>query len=145
MSYPLAAFHFQVIWGGTRVGFSEVSGLNIETSVIEYREGSSPEYHPTKMPGQQKFSNIILKRGIIKGDYDFYLWVKTINLNTVERRDLTISLLDEKHNPAVTWRVKNAWPVKYTGPVLNAQACEVALETLELAHEGITVEMPHGT
>jgi phage tail-like protein len=141
MIYPLPNFHFQVDWGGSRVGFSEVSGLNIEFDAIEYREGNSPVYHANKMPGIQKYTNIVLKRGIIKGDNDFFKWIQTIKMNDVERRDLTISLLDEEHNPAVVWKVKNAWPVKYTGPVLNALGHEVAVETLELAHEGITVEV----
>lgn len=141
MKYPLSNFHFQVEWGGERVGFSEVSGLNIEFEAIEYREGADPVYHVRKMPGLEKYANIVLKRGIIKGDNDFFNWIRTIKMNEVERRDLTISLLDEEHNPAVTWKVKSAWPVKYSGPELNSRGHEVAIETLELAHEGITVEM----
>jgi phage tail-like protein len=140
MNYPLPNFHFQVDWGGSRIGFTEVSGLNMETDVIEYREGSSPEHHVQKMPGLQKFSNIILKRGIIKGDNDFFNWFNTIKMNQVERRDVTISLLDEEHQPVVVWKIKNAWPVKYTGPVLNTYGHEVAIESLELALEGIAVE-----
>ena len=140
MIYPLPNFHFQVNWGGTRVGFTEVSGLNIENDVVEYRDGSSPEYHSLKMPGIQKYTNIVLKRGIFKGDNEFFQWINTINMNEVERRDITIALLDEDHNPAVVWKVKNAWPVKYTGPVLKASGHEVAIESLELAHEGIIVE-----
>jgi len=141
MNYPLSNYHFQVEWGGTRIGFTEVGGLDIEVDVIEYREGSSPEYSPTKMPGQYKYSNIILKRGIFKQDNDFFQWMNTIHLNEVERRDITISLLDETHVPVMTWKVRNAWPVKYSGPMLKANGHEVAIETLELAHEGITVEV----
>jgi phage tail-like protein len=141
MIYPLPNFHFQVDWGGTRMGFTEISGLNIENDVIEYREGSSPRYSPLKMPGQQKYSNIVLKRGIVKGDNEFFNWINTIKMNEVERRDINISLLDEEHAPAIIWKVKNAWPVKYIGPVLKADGHEVAIETLELAHEGITVEV----
>lgn len=141
MIYPLPNFHFQVDWGGSRMGFTEVSGLNIEFDAIEYREGINPEYHANKMPGLEKYTNIVLKRGIVKGDNDFFSWIKTIKMNEVERRDITIILLDEEHSPAVTWKVKNAWPVKYTGPVLNARGHDVAIETLELAHEGITVEV----
>jgi len=139
-NYPLPNFHFSVEWGGTRIGFTEISGLNIETDVIEYREGSSPEFHAMKMPGLQKYTNIVLKRGIVKGDNDFFVWISTIKLNQVDRRDVTISLLDEDHAPAVVWKVKQAWPVKYTGPVLKAHGHEVAIESLELAHEGISVE-----
>ena len=66
--YPLAKFHFSVEWGGTRIGFTEVTGLDVETEVIEYREGSSPEYSKVKMPGMQKFSNVTLKRGTFNSD-----------------------------------------------------------------------------
>lgn len=140
--YPYPTFHFRVEWGGTRVGFSEISGLTIEHDVVEYREGDSPEYQFSKMPGMEKFHNIVLKRGIVKGDNDFFHWMNTINLNQVERRDITISLLDEEHAPVMVWKVKNAWPVKLEYPVLKSNASEVAIEILELAHEGITVETP---
>jgi phage tail-like protein len=140
MNYPLPNFHFQVDWGGSRVGFTEISGLNIETDVIEYREGNSPESQVQKMPGMHKYTNIILKRGIMKGDNDFITWMNTIKMNEVERRNVTIKLLDGDHNPAVVWKVKNAWPVRYSGPELKSRGNEVAIETLELAHEGITVE-----
>jgi phage tail-like protein len=131
--------HFLVDWGGTNIGFMEVIGLEIRYDVVEHRAGSSPEYSTVKMPGQVQYSNIILKRGITKGDNEFYRWISTIKLNTVERRDLIISLLNEDHIPAVVWKVKNAFPVKLTGPVLNASASEIAIETLEIAHEGFTV------
>ena len=137
--YSISTCHFQAEWGGTRIGFSEISGLSIEHDVIEYRDGSSSEYTRIKMPGLSKSSNIVLKRGIIKGDNEFYQWINTINLNQVERRDLTISLLNEEHIPVMVWKVKNAWPVKLEGPVLRSGVSEVAMETLELAHEGITI------
>lgn len=139
-NYPLPKFHFLVNWGGTNLGFSEVSGLNIENKVIEYRDGVSPEYNKIKMPGMREFNNITLKRGVFKGDNDFYKWLNTISLNTVERRDLSISLLNEKHEPVVVWKVKNAFPVKVQSTDLKADGNEVAIETLELAHEGLTIE-----
>lgn len=136
---PLAAYHFIVEWGGTKIGFSEVSGLNIEHEVVEYREGSSPEFKSTKMPGMVKYSNIILKRGIAKNDNEFIDWMNTISMNTVERRDIKISLLNEVHEPIISWLIKNAWPTKYSGPTLNASGSDIAIETLELAHEGLSV------
>lgn len=138
--YPLVTCHFLVEWGGTRVSFSEVSGLAIEHGVVEYRDGSSPEFAVVKMPGMEKYNNIVLKRGIIKGDNEFYQWVNTIRLNQVERRDVVISLLDESHSPVMRWKVKSAWPVKLEGPALKSDGNEVAIETLELAHEGIVIE-----
>ena len=138
--YPLPKFHFQVDWGGTRIGFTEVSGLEVETEVIEYREGNSPEYHKLKMPGMQKYGNITMKRGIFAGDNEFYAWWNTVALNTIERRDLTISLLNESHEPVVVWKVKNSWVTKVTSTDLKADGNETAIETVEIAHEGLTMQ-----
>jgi phage tail-like protein len=139
-NYPLPKFHFQVEWGGTRIGFTEVTGLGVETEAIEYREGSSPEYSKIKMPGMQKFANITLKRGVFRNDNEFYNWWNTVSLNTIERRDITISLLNESHEPVMVWKVKNAWPVKVQSTDLKSDGNEVAIETLELAHEGLMIE-----
>jgi phage tail-like protein len=138
--YPLPKFHFLVEWGGSKIGFTEVSGLDITTEVIEYRDGVSPEYSKIKMPGQRKFSNITLKRGSFKSDNQFYEWFNTVSLNTIERRNLTVSLLNENHEPVIVWKVKNAWPTKITPTDLKADGNEVAIESLELAHEGLTIQ-----
>ncbi len=138
--YPLPKFHFQVEWGGSNIGFTEVSGLDIETEMIEYRQGASPEYHKIKMPGLQKFSNVTLKRGSFAGDNEFFDWFNTVSLNTIERRDLTLSLLNENHEPVIVWKIKNAFPVKLQSTDLKADGNEVAIETLELAHEGLVVQ-----
>ena len=138
-TYPLPKFHFLVQWGGTRIGFTEVTGLDMQAEVIEYREGSSPEYHKIKMPGMQKFSNITLKRGTIQEDSDFYKWINTINLTVAERRDIIISLLNESHSPVMTWKAKNAFPIKVQASDLKSDGNEVAIETLELAHEGLNI------
>lgn len=139
-TYPLVKFHFQVDWGGTKIGFTEVSGLDVETEVVEYREGSSKEYSKLKMPGMQKFSNITLKRGTFKSDNEYFQWWNTVKLNTIERRDVTISLLNEEHSPVVVWKVKNAWPTKIQSTDLKADGNEVAIESIELAHEGLTIQ-----
>ncbi|MBD5780638.1 phage tail protein [Pelagicoccus sp. NFK12] len=139
--YPLTKFHFVVAWGGSRIGFTEVSGLEAETELIEYREGSSAEYSKIKMPGMQKYANITLKRGTFLGDNDFFEWWKTTRiLGKPERRDLIISLLNEEHAPVMNWKVKNAFPTKVQATDLKADGSEVAIETLELAHEGIEME-----
>lgn len=138
--YPLVKFHFQVEWGGTKIGFTEVSGLDIDIEPIEYRNGASREFTPTKMPGLQKYSNITLKRGYFKNDNEFFQWMNTVSLNKIERRDIVISLLNEEHEPMVVWKIKNAWPVKIQSTDLNADGNEVAVETLELAHEGLVIQ-----
>ena len=140
MPYPLPVFHFQVDWGGTQLAFSEVTGLNIEVQVIEYRDGSMPEYSMLKMPGIKKYGNITLKRGVTKADNEFYDWYNTIKLNTTERRDIIISLLNEEHQPTMVWKVRNAWPTKITSPDLKASGNEVAIEQMEIAHEGVVIE-----
>ena len=138
--YPLPKFHFSVDWGGTKIGFTEVSGLDVETELIEYREGSSPVYSKIKMPGMQKFSNITLKRGTFKSDNEFYIWWDSVKLNTIERRDVTIKLLNEEHEPVLTWKVRNAWPLKVQSTDLKADGSETAIESLEIVHEGLTIQ-----
>ena len=139
-TYPLPKFHFQVEWGGTRLGFTEVSGLDIETEVIEYREGNMKEYQSIKMPGRQKFGNITMKRGTFKGDSDFVAWWNTVALNTITRRNVTISLLNESQQPVVVWKIKAAWPTKVQSTDLKSDGSETAIETIEIVHEGLTVE-----
>jgi len=139
MAYPLPKFHFQVEWGGAKIGFQEVSGLDIETETIEYRDGASPEYSKLNMPGMVKYTDIVLKRGVFKGDNEYYQWLKMNKLNKAERRDITISLLDEEHAPVVVWKVLNAWPKKIQSTDLKGEANEVAIETLTLAHERIEI------
>lgn len=138
--YPIPKFHFQVEWGGTKIGFTEVTGLDVETSPIEYREGNMQEYNVVKLPGMQKYGNLTLKRGIFRGDNEFYDWWNTVQLDQIERRDITISLLNEEHNPVMTWKVKNAWPSKVQSTDLKADDSNVAIETLEIVHEGLTME-----
>ena len=139
-NYPLPKFHFRVEWGGSKIGFTEVTGLNIENEMIEYRDGSSPEYHKVKMPGLQKYGNITLKRGMFNGDNEFFQWLNTVSLSKVERRDVSIALLNENHEPVYIWRVKNAFPEKVVAPDLKSDANEVAVETIEIAHEGLNIE-----
>lgn len=142
-NYPLPKFHFQLDWGGTRIGFTEVSGLDFETEVIEYREGSSPVFTKGKQPGMKKFSNVTLKRGTFLGDFEFFeQWRKTQLFQEGKekfRRDVTIRLLDEEHQPVISWTLTRAWPSKIQSTDLKADANEVAIETMELVHEGLSI------
>jgi phage tail-like protein len=139
-NYPFPKLHFLVDFGGSTVGFSEASGLTQEAAIIEYRDGSSPDFSMIKMPGIKKFNNVTLKRGMTNGNNEFFGWLNTIALNTVERRDVTISLLDEQHNPKVVWKIKNAWPMKVDYGSVDAKSNDVAIESLELAIEGCEIE-----
>ena len=145
--YPIPKFHFRVQWGKDfRIGFTEVSGLDFETEVIEYREGSSKTYNSSKQPGRTKYSNVTLKRGTFEGDYDFFMeWRKTFYFQEGNqtgsrfRRNVEIMLLNENHEPIITWTLLNAWPSKVQSTDLKADANEVAIETMELVHEGLTI------
>lgn len=138
--YPLPKFHFQVDWGGAKMAFTEVTGLEVTTEKIEYRHGNSKEYSKLSMPGMKTYGELTLKRGTFKADNEFYDWWNEVQLETVPRRDITISLLSEAHNPMVVWKVKNAWPTKVTSTDLNSTTNEAAIETLVLSHEGLTIE-----
>src|SRR5688500_17607820 len=138
--YPLPVFHFTVEWGGKRIGFSEISGLRQGNQAIEYRDGSFPEYSSSNMPGLRKFSNVTMKRGIVKSDNDVFKSHSTVKLNRVKRRDLIISLLNEEHQPVMVWKIQNAFPVKVEGPGLKASGNEVAIESIEIAHEGLELQ-----
>jgi phage tail-like protein len=91
------------------------------------------------MPGLKKFSDVTLKKGIFKGDHAFWDWFNEIKMNTIERRPVTISLLDESGTPAMVWTLANAWPTKVSGADLKASGNEVAIETIVIAHEGLTI------
>lgn len=136
---PFGAFNFLVeIDGVTVAGFSECSGLTVETSVIEYREGSD-KGGVRKLPGLTKVSNITLKRGLTS-NRDLWQWHRTVATGAVERRSGRIVVLDEARNPAAAFRFVNAWPVKYEGPHLMATGNDVAIESIVIAHEGLELE-----
>lgn len=138
--YPLPKFHFEVEIGGSTLGFTEVTGLDKQIDVIEYREGQSKTYSKIKMPGMQKYSNITMKRGTFVGKTEYYDWLKTVDmLGNTERRDITIKLLNEKHEPVFTWKALNAFPTKVQASDLKADGNEVAIETIEIAHEGLSL------
>ena len=137
--WPLPKFYFSVKIADQEVSFQEVSGLDIEAQVIEYRHGNSPEFSTIKMPGIKKSSNVTLKKGVFKSDNSLWDWFNAIKMNTIERKTVVINLLDEGGNPTMTWTLNNAWPTKVTGTDLKSDGNEVAVETLEVAHEGITI------
>jgi phage tail-like protein len=139
-NYPKAVFHFQVEWGATSISFTEVSGLSNDADPVEYREGSDSVRHRPKISGISKMSNIILKRGIFKNSQQFSDWQNRIQNNTGERIDMIISLMNETHQVVRTWKVKQAFPVKVEGPGMKSGGNEVAVESVELAHEGIVIE-----
>lgn len=137
--WPLPKFYFQVKWDSNLMSFQEVSGLDTETQVIEYRHGDNPVFSTIKMPGIKKFGNITMKKGVFKSDNKFWDWYNSIKMNTIKRIPVTISLLDEAGKPTMVWTLNNAWPTKVTGTDLKADGNEVAVESIEIVHEGLTV------
>lgn len=135
--YPHGKFIYKVeIDGLDAGGFSEVSGFDASIDVIEYREGDMVQT-PMKIPGLKKYGNITLKQGLADSMV-LYEWIIAGVNGAVDRKTITITLLDEEEAPAASWQVINAWPTKYTAPDFNATSSEVAIETLEIAHEGMT-------
>lgn len=141
----MTSLHFEVKWGDSQntSSFSEVSGLTMEAEVVEYRGGADVSLTVRKQPGLQKFGNVTFKRGVApkEAGNGLFEWVSTIAAGTVARRPVTVSLLNEAHEPVMTWTLRNAWPVKVEGPGLNATGNEIAIETMELAHEGVSVQV----
>jgi phage tail-like protein len=138
-AWPLPKFHFQVKWDSAVMSFEEVSGLDVEAQPIEYRHGDSPVFSAIKMPGIKKYSNVTMKKGVFKSDNKFWDWFNQIKMNTNKRVPVTISLLDEEGKPTMVWTLTNAWPTKATGTDLKSEGNEVAVETIEIAHEGLTI------
>jgi phage tail-like protein len=122
------------------MSFQEVSGLDVEAQPIEYRAGDSKAFSAIKMPGIKKYSDVTMKKGVFKSDNKFWDWFNEIMMNTIKRKPVTISLLDESGAPTMVWTLANAWPTKITGTDLKAQGNEVAVETIVIAHEGLTIE-----
>ncbi len=133
---PYRAYNFLVeIDGIARAGFRECSGLDSSQDPVEYREGNE-SLTVRKLPTLVKYSNITLKRGITD-DADLWDWRKQATDGKVERKNGSIVLLDDTGAETVRWNFREGWPTKWTGADFNATGTDVAIETLEIAHEGI--------
>ena len=142
---PYGSFDFLVeIDGITRASFQEASGFDSTIDVTEYREGGDNETL-RKLPAKAKYSNIVLKWGTIDGEdpndprslYGWHMqWIK--GDISAARKSGSIIMLDRQGNQKIRWNFVNAWPVKWTGPSFNAKGNDIAIEMLELAHEGLT-------
>jgi phage tail-like protein len=133
---PFGNYNFLVeIDGITRAAFQEVSGFDSTIDVIEHREGGE-NTTLRKLPGMTKYSNITLKWGITD-DMELYTWHRQAVIGQLERKNGSIVLLGRDGQEVARWNFLRAWPTKYDGPDLNAEGNDVAIETLELAHEGL--------
>ena len=115
--YPIPRYHFQVDWGGSKLSFTEVTGLVMEREKIEYRHSDSKDFNKIAMPGLVKNNNITLKRGKFEGDFEFNDWLELVANERVEdRRDVTIRLLNEKHEPVAAWTAARCFPSRSPRP-----------------------------
>ena len=143
---PYSAFNFLVALGGTQGdgsegsiigGFSDVSGLGVDISYAEYRNGNEKFNTVRKVPNTHKNDDITLKRGLVGSD-DLFLWLKGVRDGTADPRQVTITLMDEARQPVATWTLRNAQPKKWTGPTLAAKGGgEVAMEEISFVHDGV--------
>lgn len=136
---PNPSFHFIVQAGLARVGFSRVHLPAIEHDLIRYREGSDPSDAVRLLPGLVRYGDCVLERGVIPPDNEFFAWVNTAQTGSVERRDVTVQLLDASHQPVFAWRLQRAFPRALSWSVLDAQASAVLIESLALAVERVEV------
>jgi phage tail-like protein len=121
-------------------GFSECSGLDVTLEVMEYKEGGINDF-VRKFPTRASHGNITLKRGVIYLEDDLWTWHQDFVQGNGKRRDGLILLLDESRTPAKVWKFRRGLPMKWVGPSLNATQSNVAIESLEIAHEGLLLEV----
>ena len=140
-TWPLPKFRFEVDLGTIKSGvaFQEVSGMDVENQVIEYRKSNSKEFSVVKMPGLAKYGNVTLKRGIFVNDNLFWDWHAQIVMNTIERQTVMIKLLDQDGEVTMQWTLEQAWPTKISSTDLKSEGNEVAVDTLEIAYETLKI------
>jgi len=142
-TWPLPKFYFSVTGlPGGPVSFQEVTGLETEVTAIEYRHGDSPSFYPIKMPGLGKVGNVTMRKGIFVNDAALWNWFNQIQLNTIARVTVVVNLLDETGAPKMVWTLNNAFPIKVTGTDLKSEGNEVAVESVDIAFETMTVAAP---
>ncbi|MFL5256241.1 MAG: phage tail protein [Rhodopila sp.] len=138
---PYRGFNFVVDFGDqTIAAFTEVSGLTGDGDAVDYREGTEKTNNVRKLVGLRKFPNVMLKRGYTRNN-KLWLWYVNIANGTPDRRDGTITLLDEARTPVLRWKISAAWVNNIKGPDMKASANDVALESVELCHEGLAIEL----
>ncbi len=137
---PFKNYSFLVeIDGIAAASFKTVSGLSAEVELLEYREGSDPVSSSRKLPGRIHYPNVTLRRGLTTSS-DLWDWWKSVSEGGAYRRNVAITLLDDSHTPVLSWRLRNAFPVKFELSELDAGKNEVAIESIELAHEGLELD-----
>jgi phage tail-like protein len=144
--YPLPVYNYRVEIGGESVAFSEVSGLSIAYEVTTFKESPTESGAPgprvMHMPGQGTITTVTLKKGIVrqKSIKALYDWIKTVQINQIEKKDIFVRLCDESGNAVISWKVTNAFPTKLDAPTFDAKSNDAAIETMELKADGVSLE-----
>jgi phage tail-like protein len=137
---PYRAFNFRIEIDNLTVGsFSECSGLSSDGDAVDYREGTDIPLNVRKLVGLRKYANIMLKRGYTQNT-ELWDWYTNIVNGIADRRNGTIILMDEARNDVMRWNIENAWINKIEGPMFKAGGNEIAMESVELVHEGLTLQ-----
>jgi len=145
-TYPLPVYNYKVEINGVAIAFSEVSGLSIGYETTTYKESNTDQKAPgprvLHMPAQATSTDITLKKGVVRAQSvaTFYNWIASIQINQVEKKDIYVRLCDEKGEAVISWKVINAFPTKLDAPTFDADSNDVAIETMELRADTITIE-----
>jgi phage tail-like protein len=143
-TYPLPVYNYRVEIDGKSVSFSEVSGLSVGYETSTYVESPLTGAGPRRMlmPSQRKSATVTLKKGVVTGVSvpTLFAWISSIELNRVDKKDVYVRLCDETGAAVVSWKVINAFPTKLDAPTFTASSNDVAVESMELMADGVTVE-----
>jgi phage tail-like protein len=145
-AYPLPVYNYRVEIGSDAVAFSEVSGLSISYETSTFKESptasGSPGPRVVHMPGQRNPVKITLKKGIVRAVSIkvLYDWIKTVQINQIEKKDIFVRLCDEKGDAVINWKVGNAFPTKLDAPTFDAKSNDAAIESMELMADFISIE-----
>ncbi len=142
LEQPLPKFSFSVQIAGRTATFQDVTGLESEAQVIEYRHGDSPSFYPIRMPGLGTVRNVTKRKGVLVNDAGLWAWFSQIKMNTIGKQAVIITLLDETGSPKMTWTLNNAWPTKVTGADPNPEGTEVTIDSVEVACETLVMSAP---
>jgi phage tail-like protein len=141
--WPLPGFHFQLDFGdGITASFQEVSGLDTETDVIEFRHSNSPAFSTVKMPGVARYHSSTLKKGLFAQSDAFLKWYQAAMMKTAPRRTVTVTLLGEGGGVTMRWALTNAWLTKVSGADLKSEGETIAVETIVLSFEALEISQP---
>lgn len=143
VNWPLPSFHFSVKIGKETWRFQEVGNLTSSIEVLTYRHGKSGQDGVYKIPGYKKVEDVVLKKGVFTGNTQMFNWFKTTSTKDIERKDVVISLLNEKREPEIVWNLTKAFPSKIEGGNFNAKATgdgAASIEILTLSFEELEIE-----